>query len=248
MNPLAYLAEKIRAAQLSEPVRLWIYGFGSIIAAGFVLAGWLTEQWSTFLLLALAQLLAVPAAELSRLSVYAPRGLLDAGVLRDTSAGRHAAPDLFAAARADATPVRPSVLRSALELFALVLVFALTVTAVAVWTGPFIGLPGATFAESLPRVLIGCGTALVSYAIVCALGRLGWWLLQRIRAVRARRRQLPDLTVTITADTSGFDRSMSNIARHDAARGARRMVAGMHADAGRIGEPATRPLPAQVQR
>lgn len=77
-----HVAARLVGLHLSEPLRLWLYTFGTVVLAGLVLAGVLTEQWQTFGTMALAELLGLPAlTELLRASVYAPRSLADAGLL-----------------------------------------------------------------------------------------------------------------------------------------------------------------------
>jgi hypothetical protein len=71
-NRLALAASQLK---LSEPVRLYLYGVGGVIVAGLVLAGWLTDDWSAYLMAALGVVLGVvPATEAARASVYSYAG------------------------------------------------------------------------------------------------------------------------------------------------------------------------------
>lgn len=88
LHPIAALVQLVTAARLSEPVRLYLYGFGSVVLTGLVLAGWITSEWEDYTLLALGVILSVPpGAELARRGVYSPRTLSEAGVL--DLPGRH---------------------------------------------------------------------------------------------------------------------------------------------------------------
>jgi hypothetical protein len=59
--------------RLQEPVRLYLYGVGSLVLVGLVLGGVITEDWRAFGVAMLAEVLAVvPATEAARVSVYAP--------------------------------------------------------------------------------------------------------------------------------------------------------------------------------
>lgn len=63
--------------KLSEPVRLYLYGVGSIVLLGLVLAGAITQDWQAYGLAALAEVLAVvPATEAARASVWSTRSLI----------------------------------------------------------------------------------------------------------------------------------------------------------------------------
>lgn len=71
-NRLVRTASQLK---LSEPVRLYLYGVGGVIVTGLVLAGWLTDEWSAYLMAALGVVLGlVPAAEAIRASVYSTAG------------------------------------------------------------------------------------------------------------------------------------------------------------------------------
>lgn len=63
--------------KLTEPVRLYVYGVGSILIVGLVLAGWATQEWAAYLTAVLGVLLGgVPATEAARSSVYSLAGHL----------------------------------------------------------------------------------------------------------------------------------------------------------------------------
>lgn len=63
----------LASLRLTEPVRLYLYGVGSLILAGLVLGGVLTQDWQDWGLAMLAEVLAVvPATEAARATVYSP--------------------------------------------------------------------------------------------------------------------------------------------------------------------------------
>ena len=63
--------------KLTEPVRLYLYGVGSIVLVGLALAGVLTGEWLDYGLTALGVVLAVgTGTEAARASVYSPAGLI----------------------------------------------------------------------------------------------------------------------------------------------------------------------------
>jgi hypothetical protein len=71
-NRLVLTASQLK---LSEPVRTYLYGVGAVIVTGLVLAGWLTDDWSAYLMAALGVVLGVvPATEAARATVYSPAG------------------------------------------------------------------------------------------------------------------------------------------------------------------------------
>lgn len=85
---------------LSEPVRVYVYGLAALLVGGLVLAGVLTDEWRAFLLAGLPAVLAVPAAEAARASVYSPATVRDS--LAAVEAARaattvHTRPELAAA-------------------------------------------------------------------------------------------------------------------------------------------------------
>jgi hypothetical protein len=64
--------------KLSEPVRLYVYGLGSVIITGLVLAGVLSGEWTEYGLWALGTALGLGAAgESARASVYSTNGMVD---------------------------------------------------------------------------------------------------------------------------------------------------------------------------
>lgn len=63
--------------RLTEPVRLYLYGLGTVVLLGLVLAGVITEDWRDYGISALAVVLGlVPATEAARSSVYSLAGHL----------------------------------------------------------------------------------------------------------------------------------------------------------------------------
>jgi hypothetical protein len=65
--------------KLTEPVRLYLYSVLVVLTAAAQLAGWLTGEWSTFLEMNGAVVLAVTTgAEAARASVYSPRSVVQA--------------------------------------------------------------------------------------------------------------------------------------------------------------------------
>lgn len=80
-------AAAVQRWKLTEPVRLYLYGVGGVIVAGLVLAGYLTQEWSAYLMAALGVVLGVvPATEAARASVYSVAGHLHS--LRQLHAAR----------------------------------------------------------------------------------------------------------------------------------------------------------------
>jgi hypothetical protein len=74
-NQRRSLGVAVSQLKLAEPVRLYLYGVGGVIVAGLVLAGWLTDEWSAYLMAALGVVLGVvPATEAARASVYSTAG------------------------------------------------------------------------------------------------------------------------------------------------------------------------------
>jgi hypothetical protein len=84
------LIRSLNRAKLSEPVRLYCYGVGSVLITGLVLAGAITGEWQEFLLTALGVLLGLPAAEAARATAYSPRSVIREGFAleRQLRAGR----------------------------------------------------------------------------------------------------------------------------------------------------------------
>jgi hypothetical protein len=64
----------LRRAQLSEPVRLYLYGVAAAVVALLVYVGYMATDLAPFVLAALAAVLAVPFTESLRSQVSPARG------------------------------------------------------------------------------------------------------------------------------------------------------------------------------
>lgn len=80
---------RLQRWQLTEPVRLYLYGFAGVVVSGLVLFGVISGELATFLGTALAVVLAVPVpVEAVRASVYPIAGVQRAALARMAALGR----------------------------------------------------------------------------------------------------------------------------------------------------------------
>jgi hypothetical protein len=65
----------LRRLQLSEPVRLWLYGIAAAVVALMVYVGYMTEDLAPFVVALVAAVLSVPAAESLRDQVWSQQSV-----------------------------------------------------------------------------------------------------------------------------------------------------------------------------